>query len=78
MADDVFARVDQSCRRFLNQPLGLLGHVPNDDLVRAASERASPFLLDQDDQPAALAVHRIAMTLSHHEGTAERSLPAAA
>ncbi len=77
-AEDVFARVDQSCRRFLNQKLDLLGHVPCDEQVRAASERASPFLLDQNDRPAALAVQRIALTLSRREGTAQRSLPTAA
>ena len=75
-AEDVFARIDQSCRRFLNQPLDLLGHVPNDAQVRVASERASPFSLGPDDHPAALAVQQIALALSRHKETAERSLPA--
>jgi len=78
LAEDVFARVDQSCRRFLNQQLDFLGHVPDDDQVRAAAARARPFLLDRHDQPAALAVKRIALTLSGQEGTARHSLPAAA
>jgi len=77
-ARDVFARVDQSCRRFLNQPLTLLGHIPNDDHVRIASERSQPLLLGQDEPPAALAVQRIALSLSRHEGTTERTLPVAA
>jgi flagellar biosynthesis protein FlhG len=78
LAEDVFARVEQSCRRFLNQQLDFLGHVPCDDQVRVASKRARPFLLDQHDQPAALAVQRVAMLLSGREGKAQRSLPAAA
>jgi flagellar biosynthesis protein FlhG len=77
-AEDVFARVDQSCRRFLNQQLHFLGHVPCDEQVREASRQARPFLLDQFDQPAALAVQRIAMTLAGREGTTKRSLPTAA
>ncbi len=77
-AEDVFVRVDQSCRRFLNQQLDFLGHVPCDEHVREASVRSRPFLLDQNDQPAALAVQRIALSLSGREGTAKHSLPAAA
>ena len=77
-AEDVFARVDQSCRRFLNQQLDFLGHVPCDEQVRASTNRTKPFLLDQYDQPAALAVQRIAQTLSGREGTDRRSLPTAA
>lgn len=77
-AQDVFARVDQSCRRFLNQTLDLLGYVPYDEQVRVASEHASPFLLAPKDHPASLAVQRLALNLSRLEGTAERSLPAAA
>lgn len=77
-AQDVFSRVDQSCRRFLNQPLDLLGYVPYDEHVCEASERARPFLLAQQDHAAARAVQRLALTLSRYEGTAERSLPAAA
>jgi len=77
-AQDVFVRIDKSCRRFLNQPIDLLGYVPKDKHVVVASQRASPFLLDQEDQPATLAVQQIALTLSRHEGHAGRSMPAAA
>ncbi len=78
LAADVFTRIDQSCRRFLDQPLHLLGHVPHDPRARIAAEQASPLLLEAAEGPAARAVQEIALNLSRQQGTTEHRLPTAA
>jgi flagellar biosynthesis protein FlhG len=64
---EVFGRISAVCERFLRVSPCLLGGVPNDDAVRRAVYRRSPFVLESPRCPAALSVEAIARRLAGAE-----------
>ena len=65
-AEDVYRRVDRSCRRFLGYGVARAGHVPSDPAVAEAAHRRQPLVRLQPDSPAALAVAHLAASLESH------------
>jgi len=79
-AEDVHRRINQSCHRFLNRSLQLMGFLPPDEAIPAAAVTALPVVLGQPKSPAAESLERLAVTLAvlaRHRG-ASRPVSASA
>jgi flagellar biosynthesis protein FlhG len=63
-AEDVHRRIDQSCRRFLEASIGLLGSVVEDKSFAAAAESAAPLVLHMPQMPAATQIEQLAAELT--------------
>lgn len=63
VAEDVYRRVEQSCRRFLNIGIGRLGHVPIDELMAATTGSSQPLMVTAPNAPASSKIQDIAVTL---------------
>ena len=64
VADDVHRRIHQSCRRFLSMDVRAAGHVPADEFLARAEERAVPASSQSPMCPAARAIDRIAAKIT--------------
>jgi MinD-like ATPase involved in chromosome partitioning or flagellar assembly len=69
---DVYRRLDQSCRRFLSQPLTSCASIPDDPAVGEAAAAAVPFLLGSPDSPAARSLAQLASLLVQSRRLAHR------
>ena len=58
-AQDIFRRIDQSCRRFLGWGLDWAGYAAVDDAARQAREQNLPLLLANPDSMLSLACERL-------------------
>ncbi len=59
-ADDIYRRIDQSCRRFLGWGLNWAGYAAYDDAVREAREQNLPLLLANPDSLLSVACEALA------------------
>jgi flagellar biosynthesis protein FlhG len=59
-AADVHRRLDQSCRRFLDAQISLLGSVAADDAFAAAAAASVPLVIQAAHSRAALEIERLA------------------
>lgn len=64
---DVHGRIDQSCRRFLDRNVQLLGGIPCDERVPHAASSGVPLLIESPDSGAALEIERLAALLMPSE-----------
>lgn len=70
MGDDVHARLDRACRRFLGFGVEAIGNVPFDPCVpRAASEQRLPVTSAPADSAASSAYDRLAVALQRQLAT---------
>jgi len=63
VAEDVYRRIDQSCRRFLNTSIEQLGHVPADELMSVPAGNSQPLMVNAPTAPVAVTIQQIAATL---------------
>lgn len=61
--EDVHRRIDQSCRRFLDTSVPLLGHVEDDDMFASAAQSTVPLVLYAPQSRASSQLEKLASEL---------------
>ncbi|QDU98240.1 MinD/ParA family ATP-binding protein [Lignipirellula cremea] len=64
-ADELFARLERSCRRFLNTPITSYGDIPSDPLLPSSIEQGEPLLLLRPQADASAGIQRLASRIFH-------------
>jgi flagellar biosynthesis protein FlhG len=67
--EEVYRRLDGSCRRFLGFSVDYLGHVPDDDRVSDAAALGKPCVLRTPGSIAAIALESLAARLADRTGS---------
>ena len=67
VALDVYRRIDQSCKRFLQQSVSLIGYIPWDSAVGEIAPPSLPLVISRPSSPAALAIDAIAAKMMKQE-----------
>jgi len=70
VAEQVYRRIDSSCRRFLGFGVAFLGHISEDAQVPAVAAAGRPFVLAAPDCAASKALDPLARQLVRGSGTA--------